>query len=41
MGGLWDMTTNDRLENDRFRRDVGRVREACEEILARLKKAVG
>ena len=37
---LWDMTTNERLDKDRFRRDLGRVREAYEEILARLKKAV-
>ena len=37
---LWDMTTNERLDKDRFRRDLGRVREAYKEILARLKKAV-
>ena len=35
---LWDMTTNERLDKGRFRRDLGRVREAYEEILARLKK---
>lgn len=35
---LWDMTTSERLDKDRFRRDLGRVREAYEEILARLKK---
>lgn len=35
---LWDMTTNERLDKDRFRRDLGRVREAYEEILGRLKK---
>ena len=35
---LWDMTTGERLDKDRFRRDLGRVREAYEEILARLKK---
>ena len=35
---LWDMTTNERLDKDRFRRDLGRVREAYEEILTRLKK---
>lgn len=33
---LWDMTTNEKLDKDRFRRDLGRVREAYEEILARL-----
>ncbi len=35
---LWDMSTNEKLDKDRFRRDLGRVREAYEEILARLKK---
>ena len=35
---LWDMTTGERLDKDRFRRDLGRVREAYEEILNRLKK---
>ncbi|MEG1622421.1 MAG: phosphoribosylaminoimidazolesuccinocarboxamide synthase [Alistipes sp.] len=34
---LWDMTTNEKLDKDRFRRDLGRVREAYEEILSRLK----
>lgn len=37
---LWDMDTNEKLDKDRFRRDLGRVREAYEEILARLQKAV-
>ncbi len=35
---LWDMTTGERLDKDRFRRDLGRVREAYEEILERLRK---
>ncbi|WP_417014956.1 phosphoribosylaminoimidazolesuccinocarboxamide synthase [Alistipes sp.] len=35
---LWDMTTRERLDKDRFRRDLGRVRESYEEILERLKK---
>ena len=35
---LWDATTNERLDKDRFRRDLGRIREAYEEILARLTK---
>lgn len=35
---LWDLTTNEKLDKDRFRRDLGKVREAYEEILARLKK---
>lgn len=33
---LWDSRTNEKLDKDRFRRDLGRVREAYEEILARL-----
>ena len=37
---LWDSTTNEKLDKDRFRRDLGRVREAYEEILARLEKAM-
>ena len=32
------MKTHDHLDKDRFRRDLGKVREAYEEILARLKK---
>jgi phosphoribosylaminoimidazole-succinocarboxamide synthase len=35
---LWDKETNDRLDKDRFRRDLGRVSEAYEEILTRLTK---
>ncbi len=37
---LWDMDTIEKLDKDRFRRDLGKVREAYEEILARLKKEV-
>jgi phosphoribosylaminoimidazole-succinocarboxamide synthase len=37
---LWDATTNEKLDKDRFRRDLGKVREAYEEILARLQKIV-
>ena len=37
---LWDMSTNEKLDKDRFRRDLGKVREAYEEILARLQKIV-
>ena len=32
---LWDATTGERLDKDRFRRDMGRIREAYEEILVR------
>lgn len=35
---LWDSKTNEKLDKDRFRRDLGKVREAYEEILARLSK---
>lgn len=35
---LWDADTNERLDKDRFRRDLGRVGEAYEEILSRLSK---
>lgn len=33
---LWDAKTNDKLDKDRFRRDLGKVIEAYEEILSRL-----
>ncbi len=35
---LWDMETNEKLDKDRFRRDLGHVIEAYEEICARLEK---
>ena len=35
---LWDATTGEKLDHDRFRRDLGHVREAFEEILERLEK---
>ena len=34
---LWDAKTNDHLDKDRFRRDLGNVMGAYEEIYARLK----
>ena len=37
---LWDAKTHEKLDKDRFRRDLGKVREAYEEILARLQKIV-
>ncbi|MDE6140285.1 MAG: phosphoribosylaminoimidazolesuccinocarboxamide synthase [Alistipes sp.] len=37
---LWDSQTNEKLDKDRFRRDLGRVREAYEEILDRLTKCL-
>ena len=38
---FWDIKTHEKLDKDRFRRDLGKVREAYEEILARLQKIVG
>lgn len=37
---LWDATTGEKLDHDRFRRDMGRVREAYEEILMRLEQVI-
>ncbi len=37
---LWDKDTNKKLDKDRFRRDLGKVTEAYEEILARLESLV-
>ena len=37
---LWDKGTNERLDRDRFRRDMGRIREAYGEILARLERVI-
>jgi len=33
---LWDLETNERLDKDRFRRDMGRVEEAYQEVARRL-----
>lgn len=33
---LWDVKTGDRLDNDRFRRDMGNVEEAYQEVARRL-----
>lgn len=33
---LWDATTNEKLDKDRFRRDLGNVEEAYQEILNRI-----
>jgi phosphoribosylaminoimidazole-succinocarboxamide synthase len=38
---LWDKDTKKKLDKDRFRRDLGEVTEAYEEILARMKTALG
>ena len=34
---LWDMATHEKLDKDRFRRDLGNVEEAYQEVLKRLK----
>lgn len=36
---LWDASTHEKLDKDRFRRDLGKVEEAYHEILERLEKA--
>ena len=33
---LWDLKTNKKLDKDRFRRDLGNIEEAYEEVLNRL-----
>ena len=35
-GRLWDMTTNEKLDKDRFRRDLGGEAEAYQEVARRL-----
>lgn len=35
---LWDATTNEKLDKDRFRRDLGNVKEAYIEILKRIRE---
>jgi phosphoribosylaminoimidazole-succinocarboxamide synthase len=34
---LWDQKTQEKLDKDRFRRDLGNVKESYEEVLSRLK----
>lgn len=34
---LWDKETNEKLDKDRFRRDLGRIEEAYQEVLRRIK----
>ena len=33
---LWDVHTNEKLDKDRFRRDMGNVEEAYQEVFRRL-----
>lgn len=35
---LWDLTTDKKLDKDRFRRDMGGVEEVYQEVLSRLEK---
>ncbi len=35
---LWDQVTNEKMDKDRFRRDLGSIKEKYEEVLSRLKK---
>jgi phosphoribosylaminoimidazole-succinocarboxamide synthase len=34
---LWDIVTNDKLDKDRFRRDLGGMLEAYQDVARRLK----
>jgi phosphoribosylaminoimidazole-succinocarboxamide synthase len=36
---FWDAVTNEKLDKDRFRRDMGNVEDAYKEILSRISKA--
>lgn len=38
---LWDIKTGEKMDKDRFRRDLGGVMEAYEEVLERLKARLG
>lgn len=35
---LWDMTTGEKMDKDRFRRDLGGIKESYEDVLARLRR---
>ena len=37
---LWDLKTNEKMDKDRFRRDLGNVEEVYLEVLSRLKKVL-
>lgn len=38
---LWDAKTNEKMDKDRFRRDLGDVKESYEEVLKRLRAVKG
>ena len=35
---LWDVKTNEKMDKDRFRRDLGNVEETYQEVLKRVQK---
>ncbi|MBK5262885.1 MAG: phosphoribosylaminoimidazolesuccinocarboxamide synthase, partial [Peptostreptococcaceae bacterium] len=35
---LWDAVTNEKMDKDRFRRDLGNVEETYQEVLSRVQK---
>ena len=35
---LWDVVTNEKMDKDRFRRDLGNVEQTYQEVLSRMKK---
>lgn len=35
---LWDVNTNEKMDKDRFRRDLGKVEETYQEVLTRIRK---
>lgn len=37
---LWDLKTGEKLDKDRFRRDLGNIKESYQEVLKRLQNAV-
>ena len=37
---LWDVTTNEKMDKDRFRRDLGNVEEAYQTVLSRLRQVL-
>lgn len=37
---LWDLKTGEKMDKDRFRRDLGKVEESYQEVLQRLKETV-
>jgi phosphoribosylaminoimidazole-succinocarboxamide synthase len=38
---LWDLKTGEKMDKDRFRRDLGNVMEAYEEVLGRVREQLG